>query len=47
MEALFECVEVFPKIGKSKKSVRLLSMKTIKLEKPNLRINKIGKEPWE
>ena len=47
MEALFNCTEVFPKIGKDKKSVRLMSMKTIKLDKPNLRINKIDKEPWQ
>ena len=41
---LFEAKEDTPKIGT--KSVRLLKMPTVKLERPNPRITKVEKSPW-
>ena len=45
METLFNVTEETPKIGT--KTERLLVMPTIKLTRPNPRVNKKEKEPWE
>ena len=45
METLFSVKEETPKIGS--KTERLLVMPTIKLTRPNPRVNKREKEPWE
>ena len=45
METLFNVKEETPKIGS--KTERLLVMPTIKLTRPNPRVNKREKEPWE
>ena len=44
LESLFEAEETLPKIGI--KTVRLLKMPTIKLERPNPRTTKVEKSPW-
>ena len=44
LQSLFEAKEDTPKIGT--KSVRVLKMPTIKLERPNPRITKVEKSPW-
>ena len=45
METLFSVKEETPKIGS--KTERLLVMPTVKLTRPNPRVNKREKEPWE
>ena len=45
METLFGMTEVQRKL--KGKNTRFMSMETIKLDKPNIRINKKQKEPWE
>ena len=45
METLFSVTEETPKIGT--KTERLLVMPTIKLTRPNPRVNKKEKDPWE
>jgi hypothetical protein len=44
LQSLFEAEETLPKIGV--KTVRLLKMPTIKLERPNPRTTKVEKSPW-
>jgi hypothetical protein len=44
MQGLFGVEEIWKKIPKN---TRVMSMKTIKLERPNVRINAKEKEPWE
>jgi hypothetical protein len=44
LQSLFEAKEDTPKVGT--KSVRLLKMPTIKLERPNPRVTKTEKSPW-
>ena len=44
MQSLFGIEEIWKKIPKN---TRVMSMKTIKLERPNVRINPKEKEPWE
>ena len=44
MQGLFAVEEIWKKIPKN---TRVMSMKTIKLERPNVRINAKEKEPWE
>jgi len=44
MQGLFGIEEIWKKIPKN---TRVMSMKTIKLERPNVRINAKAKEPWE
>ena len=45
METLFGVEEITKKLAG--KNNRVMAMKTIKLDKPNLRINERQKEPWE
>ena len=47
METLFDMKETQKKLGGKKTNTRYMYMKTIKLDKPNIRINKKQKEPWE
>jgi len=44
LQSLFEAEEASPKVGA--KTVRLLKMPTVKLERPNPRTTKIDKSPW-
>jgi hypothetical protein len=44
LQSLFEAEETSPKVGV--KTVRLLKMPTIKLERPNPRTTKVEKSPW-
>ena len=44
LQSLFEAEETSPKVGT--KTIRLLKMPTIKLERPNPRTTKIEKSPW-
>ena len=45
LESLFNAEEDTPKINN--KTIRVLRMETIKLDRPNPRINKKEKEPWQ
>ena len=44
LQSLFEAKEDTPKVGV--KTVRLLKMPTVKLERPNPRTTKVEKSPW-
>ena len=44
LESLFEAEEATPKVGT--KTIRLLKMPTVKLDRPNPRTTKVEKSPW-